>query len=86
MKAGSDANGNTFESAIDADNLYGNATGPVTDTLSFEMDLGSLSVSTDILPVTGAVVTKNVTDKSGNQDTLSNVNIKGTLPSTDLGQ
>jgi hypothetical protein len=85
-KTGSDANGNTFESAIDADSFDGNATGPVTDTLSFEMDLGSLSVSSDILPVTGAVVTKSVTDKSGNQDTLSNVNIKGTLPATDLGQ
>ena len=85
-KTGSDANGNTFESAIDADSFDGNATGPVTDTLSFEMDLGSLSVSSSILPVVGTVATKTVTDKSGGSDTLSNVKIKGTLPVSDLGQ
>ena len=58
----------------------------MTDTLSFEMDLGSLSVSSSILPVVGTVATKTVTDKSWGSDTLSNVKIKGTLPVSDLGQ
>jgi hypothetical protein len=84
-KTGTDANGNTFESAIDADNFDGNDTGPVTDALSFEMDLGSLSVFSNILPVAGAVATKTI-DQGEDQLVLSNVKIKGTLPESDLGQ
>jgi hypothetical protein len=85
-ETGSDINGNTFETAIDADTFDGDTTGPVTDTISFEMDFGSLSVSSSITPVSGKVTTKDVTDKSGDDDTLSNVSIGGTLLPTDLGQ
>ncbi len=85
-KTGTDANGNTFETPIDADSFDGDATGPVTDTLSFELDLGDLTVFSDILPVTGTVATKSVTDKTDDQDTLSTIKIKGTLPASDLGQ
>lgn len=86
-ETGSDANGNTFESAIDADTFDTDSSGPVTETtIYFEIDLGSLSVYSDIVPVAGEVVTEDVTDKAGNQDTLSNVKIGGTLPATDLGQ
>ena len=85
-KTGTDANGNTFETAIDADTFDGDATGPVTDTLSFQMDLGDLTVFSDVVPVTGTIATKTVTDKAANQDTLSNVKIKGTLPASALGQ
>ncbi|MGD1020659.1 MAG: hypothetical protein ABSA12_15195 [Verrucomicrobiia bacterium] len=83
---GSDANGDTFENAIDADNFDGNDTGSYPDTISFEMDLGSLSVYSDVVPVLAEVATKDVTDKSGDDDTLSNVSIKETVPATDLGQ
>jgi hypothetical protein len=85
-ETGADANGNDFESFIDADTFDGNGTGPVTGTISFEMDLGSLSVSSSIVPVAGTVATKDVTDKSGDDDTLSNVKLRGTLPVSDLGQ
>src|SRR5208282_2559879 len=86
-ETGSDANGNTFESAIDADTFDTDSSGPVTETtIYFEIDLGSLSVYSDIVTVAGEMVTEDVTDKAGNQDTLSNVKIGGTLPATDLGQ
>ncbi|MBL1262754.1 hypothetical protein JJL52_03590 [Methylomicrobium sp. RS1] len=81
---GSDANGNTFEDPIEADIYEDEPTGAVSDTIPFEMNLGSLSVFTDTLPVAGSVVTRDVTDKNGFEDTLSKIRIKGKLPAADL--
>jgi hypothetical protein len=89
-ETGADANGNQFESFIDADTFDGefDGDGPmsVTDAISFEMDLDVLSVSSSITPVTGTVTTKDVTAKDGSVNTLSNVKIGGALPVADLGQ
>jgi len=85
-ETGTDANGNTFASFIDADSFDDADSGPVTDTISFEMDLGSLTVSSDILPVAGTVVTKTPTEPDESTPTLSSVKLTGTLPVPDLGQ
>ena len=82
---GTDSRGNGFENSIDAENFYGDETGMITNTISFEVGLGSLTVSSDILPVAGRVATRTVTDKSETQHTLSNVRIEGILPKSDLG-
>jgi hypothetical protein len=81
---GSDADGNMHENPIDADNYDDSPTGTVTNTIPFQMNLDNLSVISNTLPVTGTVVTKSVTDKSGHQDTLSKVRLKGKLTETDL--
>jgi hypothetical protein len=86
-ETGADVNGNEFEQgSIDASGFDGDDSGPVTDTISFEADLDVLSASSSVVPVAGEVTTKDVTDKSGDDDTLSNVSVKGTLLSTELGQ
>jgi hypothetical protein len=80
----SDANGNTFENAIDVDTFEpaDNGPGSYTDTISFNMDLGSLNVFSSIVPVNAKVATS--TDSDGDQ--LSHGTDSGTLPASDLGQ
>jgi hypothetical protein len=83
---GSDADGNTFENSVDASNFDGNDSGIYSDQIDFEADLDTLSVSCSITPVVAKVTTKDFTDKSGGDDTLSSVKDAGVVPVTDLGQ
>jgi len=83
---GSDANGDTFENSVDASNFDGDDSAIYSDQIDFEADLDTLSVSSSITPVVAKVTTKDFTDKSGGDDTLSNVKDAGVVPVSYLGQ
>ena len=80
---GADFNGDTFENSIDAASFDGDPTGPVTDDLFLEIDLGSFSFNSadsNNVPVTGKVKTKNLTVRGTSTGVnLSNISITGTL-------
>jgi hypothetical protein len=80
-KTETDANGNTFEYAIDADTFEPeDATGTYYDTITFQMDLGSLSVSSTNVQVVAKE--KGTTDKAG--DPMSNGKDSRTILASDL--
>ncbi len=80
---GADFNGDTFENSIDASSFDGDPTGPVTDDLFLEIDLGSFSFNgadSNNVPVTGKVKTKNIIVRGTSTGVnLSNISITGTL-------
>ena len=80
---GSDANGDTFENSIDAENFDGEATGPVSDSLFLQIDLGTFNfndANINNVAVTGTVKTKPAKGiGTSSVNNLSNIKITGTL-------
>jgi hypothetical protein len=78
---GSDANGDTFETPIDANNFDGNASGPVTDNLFLQVDLGTSfnfnDADSNNVAVTGSVVTVPFKMRGTSVSSLSKINIVG---------